>query len=215
MSYKGWIISIYETYNHKFNEKYKNINRKKKFRDLEFKQKLILTIYFTCVFSGAVIYGWGILRNNLLQYVIGMLFMICPPIVIVYFDKYQIELYKRHARVLKEVLEEENINSISVIERLIEDTSGILYKVKNGEINNYIKAISSLVGIFGAALGANLLENLNGNAKKIAIVLIVITIFMLALHLISLQVPNTKKAKIKELHETLKILLIYEKGRKK
>ncbi|MBY6931274.1 hypothetical protein [Clostridium botulinum] len=214
MSYKGWIIAIYEKYNQRYNEKYKNINRKKKFKDLETKKKLILIVYSICVISGTILYGRGIVLNNLLEYIIGTLFMICSPIIIIYFDKFQIEVYKRHARVLREILEEENINKVSIIERLIGDTAGVLYKIKNGEINNYIKLASSLIGIFVAALGANLLDRLNGNAKKVAIIIIIIIIFGLAIYLISLQTPNTKRAKVKELHETLKILLIYEEGRK-
>ncbi|MDU4478583.1 hypothetical protein [Clostridium sp.] len=215
MNYTGWIMAIYDKYKQKYNEKYKNINNKRKFKELKVKEKIVLILYLTFVIIGVTLYGAGIVLNNSLEYIIGTLFMICPPILLVYFDKLQIEIYKRHVRVLREVLEEENINTLPVIERLIRDTSGVLYKIKNGEINNYIKLASSLFGTVGAALGArNLLDKLNGNAKNVAIIIIVIIIFVLAIYLISLQLPNSKKAKIKELHEILKILLIYEEGRK-
>lgn len=154
MNYTGWIMAIYDKYKQKYNEKYKNINNKRKFKELKVKEKIVLILYLTFVIIGVTLYGAGIVLNNSLEYIIGTLFTICPPILLVYFDKLQIEIYKRHVRVLREVLEEENINTLPVIERLIRDTSGVLYKIKNGEINNYIKLASSLLfGTVGAALG--------------------------------------------------------------
>ncbi|WP_017810900.1 hypothetical protein [Clostridium saccharoperbutylacetonicum] len=194
MKYKGWIIAIYDKYELKYNEKYKNINNKKKFKELSFKKKAEFVGYFTSIVIGAVLYGAGILLNNPWKFVIGALLMIGPPMISIYFDKFKIEVYKRHARVLMEVLEEENINTVSVIERLIKDTSGGLYKINYGEINNYIKLVTSVVGIFGAAFGAgNLLDKLNGQIKNIAIFLILIIICGVTTYLISLEIPKSKK----------------------
>jgi hypothetical protein len=216
MNYNGWIMAIYYKYKERYYKKYKNINNKRKFKELKVKEKLILIFYFIFVIIGTALYGFGIVLNNPWAFITGTLFMICPPILLIYFDKFQIEIYKRHARILREVLEEENINTVSVIEKLIKDTSGIFYKIKDGEVNNYIKSLSSAVGIFGAAFGAgSLLDKLKGENRNIAIFIIVIIIFGLAAYIISFTNPNSKKAKKKELHETLKILLIYEKGRKK
>ncbi|NMF06568.1 hypothetical protein ACUH7Y_25395 [Clostridium beijerinckii] len=214
MNYKGWIMAIHDKYKIKYNEKYKNIYNKRKFKELEVKEKLVLIFYSISVIIGAILYGAGIVLNNPWMFICGTLLMIFPPMILIYFDRFEIEIYKRHARVLREVLEEENINTVSVIDRLIKDTSGALYKIKDGVISNYMKVFSSVVGTLGAAFGVgNWLDKLKGDYKNIAIFVIVMIIFIFTAYIISFVIPNSKKVKLKELHEVLKILLIYEEGK--
>lgn len=225
MNYKDWIIMIYDRYKKKYNEEYLNNNKKstRKFKDLNIKEKLKLIFYFISVISGGIVYFIGIIFNIPIIFLIGVLLMIIPPIIIIYTIKFKFEDYKRRVRVLREVLKEENINTVPVIKILIKDTSGVLYKIKDGEANNYIKLVSFVGGafglVFGAAFGAsNYLEKLKGENNNMATMFKIVILMMIIggmIYIIRRMIPGNKYEKQKELHETLKILLIYEEGNKK
>lgn len=224
MNYEDWIIIIYDRYKKKYSEKYINNNKStKKFKDLNIWERIKLILYFMFVISGGIAYLIGINLNIPIFFVIGVLFTIVPPMIIVYTIKFKLEDYKRNVHVLREVLEEENINTIPVIKTLIKDTDGILYKIKDGEANNYIKLMSFVGGLFGVLFGAafgvsNYLEKLKGENNNMATILKVIILIMVIVgvfYIIRRMIPENKYQKQKELHETLKILLIYEEGNKK
>ncbi|MFW2491696.1 hypothetical protein ACN077_24530 [Clostridium chromiireducens] len=218
MNYKGWIMNIYGRYEQKYKEKYIGNKNTRKFRDLNIVGKLIMILYFSFVIGGSISYFIGIFLNNAVISIVGIVVEILPPIILIYKTKFKQEDYRKCVCTLREVLEEESINTIPVINRLIKDTAGIMYRIKDGEVNNYIKLLTfaSASGLaFGISDYLNKLEIRNNNTIIIIKMLIVMTIIGGIIYILRLIVPGSKYAKQKEFHEILKILLIYEEGRKK
>ena len=217
MNYKDWIIIIYDKYKKKYNEKYINDKRIIKFKDITTIGKLIIIFYFTFVIGGGISYFIGILLNNLIISIIGIVAEITPPIILIYKTKFKQEDYRKCVCTLREVLEEENINTIPTINRLIKDTAGVLYRIKDGEVNNYIK-LSTFISASGLMFGvSNYLDKIeikNNNVVVIIEIFIVMAIIGGIIYILRMIIPGSKYAKQKELHEILKILSIYEEGKK-
>lgn len=218
MDYKGWIMAIYDRYKQKYNERYLTNKNRRKFKNLTTKDKLKIIFYFILVIGGGISYFIGILLNNPIIFVIGILVEIIPPMILVYKTKFKMWDYKRCVNALRDVLEEENINTVPAIKKLIKDTAGVLYKIKDGEVNNYIKLLSFVSGAVGVAFGVgNYLDKLEVKNNDMAVILklfIGIAIIGGMIYIIILVMPGSKYEKRKELHEILKILLIYEEGKK-
>ncbi|MDF2883801.1 MAG: hypothetical protein K0R54_4365 [Clostridiaceae bacterium] len=225
MNYKGWIMNIYDRYKLKYKERYtydyidkNSFKNSNKFRDLNIIGKILLISYFTFVIGGGISYFIGLYLNSPVTSAIGLIAEILPPILLICNTKYEQDEYRKCVRVLREVLEEENIKTISAIKRLIEDTAGVLYRIKDGEVNNYIKLVTFISAsglMFGVNNYLNKLEIKNNNVIIIIEILIIIAIIGGIVYILRMIVPGSKYAKQKELHEILKILLVYEEGRKK
>ncbi|WP_160687492.1 hypothetical protein [Clostridium sp. C2-6-12] len=223
MNYKGWIMNIYDRYKLKYKERYtdddknsfKNFN---KINDLNAIGKILMILYFAFVIVGGISYFVGLYLNSPVVSAIGLIAEVVPPMLLIYNTKFEQDEYKKCVRVLREVLEEENIKTIPVIKRLIKDTAGVLYRIKDGEVNNYIKLLTFISAsglMFGVSNYLNKIEIKNNNAIIIIEILIIIAIIGGIIYILRMVNPGSKYAKQKELHEILKILLIYEEGKKK
>lgn len=219
MNYNGWIMNIYDSYKEKYMfdrhmNKFSNFN---KFKDLNIIGKIILIAYFIFVIGGGVSYFIGIYLNSPVISAIGLIAEVLPPILLIYNTRFKQEDYRKCVCTLREVLDEENINTIPAIKRLIRDTAGLLYRIKDGEVNNYIKLITFISAsglMFGVSNYLNKLDIKNNNEVIMIEILVIVAIIVGVLYILRMIIPGSKYTKQKELHEILKILLIYEEGKK-
>lgn len=201
MNYKGWVLAIYETYATKYENKYS----KKKLKDLSFKKKIKLIVGWLLIVIGLIMDVIALVISNELLYLGGISVIAISLIIFDQMSKCNMEVFKKNLIVLEEVLIDENIDTVSIISQLIQDTGNLTYRLikDTGKGNIYIQILSylSASGIVAYLLNA---EN-----SKSAYLLLIIFIVIFIIYVLYSTIPYGKNQKRKTLHELLKILLVY------
>lgn len=212
MNYKGWIDAIYDKYQKRYEYLYIKRTFLEKFKLLDKKIKRNFIIYMIGFIITMAIYIGGMFYNNYSAISFAMLFLLVLVIWIKHTTKFPLELYKRDIRILKDVLTDEGIYSVEIIEKLIHDTSNLMYRLINGDLSNVVKFLSA---ILGSVLLKTILDKTSINSIVVflqgAIMLLILIASICGIYS---AYPNSRNSKMKELNEMLKILLIYELGKK-
>lgn len=212
MTYKGWIDTIYELY---IEEKYYYKEKKSLVRlihSLNKNMKIKLIICFMGYIFGMGFYVYGLFYNRKTIFFFGIIDIVLVMLYSKKVTKFTINDYKYNINILRNILKKESIYSIAVIDKLIKDTSSIFYRLLNGDLSNLIKIIT---GILSSVILKVFIENTSIELliSIFNFLLATIIIIMLFFGIYSIY-PYNRKTKMKELNEMLKILLIYELGKK-
>lgn len=211
MDYGSWVLSIYDRFDERYKDRY--IIPKKRFNDLSRVKKIqvILTIFFMLI--GLGVYEYGIFSKNKIVFCIGIFIIIVIPIMTIYIDKVDIELFKKQILILEEVLTEEGLNNENAIIRLEKDTQGILGRIKDENVLNLIKSIMGLLSAIGITTALKYIEVEYIN-KEITVMVIVISLLAMCLLIIAyyilLSIPNGKMVRKKQFNQLLRILIVYK-----
>ena len=215
MQYKWWITAFYDEYCERKKELEKNRHERftlKKFlKALLEKENRLLLIFMICVLIISILFIVGIIDP--VGYVILLfsseILMLLPES---YRNSKKIRLsyYKENINILIDILVEEGLYDTEIINRLLEDTGGIFYKIKSGSMN-YVKSIILVITSIPIALGIK--GELNLEFKTIIVITIVV-IFILSVivwvYFLIKSLSFTDSYKKEQLHERLKIILMYK-----
>jgi membrane protein YdbS with pleckstrin-like domain len=211
MDYGSWVLSIYDRFDERYKDRY--ITTKKRFKDLSRVKKIQVIITILLMLIGLGVYEYGIFSKNEIVFCIGVFIILVIPIMTIYIDKVDIELFKKQILILEEVLTEEGLNNENAIIRLEKDTQGILGRIKDENVLNLIKSIMGLLSAIGITTALKYIgvEYIN---KEITVKVIVISLLAMCLLIISyyilLSIPNGKMVRKKQFNQLLRILIVYK-----
>ncbi|WP_291571449.1 hypothetical protein [Clostridium sp. UBA4548] len=215
MDYKGWVLSIYDEYVKRYNEKYNAKEEKVKLKDvisiMKRKEKragsiaIILFLLSIILLMGLSLFGK---IENAEIYIMAE--VLCA-FLIAYFYNYKhevdIQTYHRRVDVLREVLIDEGLYNEGFVRSLRSYTGGIFYKISE-KIRGVIKGgigIASIIGFNYTFIRSN-----NDIVLLIvAIMAIVMTIAYYA-HIYLICMPNSRVIRRGNFHVILNILIAYD-----
>ncbi|GEM_PF-6367787 len=215
MQYKWWVIALYNEYCIREKElkkdKRKKITLKKFFKSLLEKENRLMLIFMVCVLIISILFIIGIIepvKYWILLFSTEMLFLL--PESYRNSKKIRLSHYREDINILIDILIKENLYDIDIINRLLEDTGGVFYKVKNGKMG-YLKSIIVIITSIPVTLGFKAKLNLELKAYALILFIIIfIVVFIIWINYIVKELPFTDSYKKDQLHERLKIVLMYK-----
>ncbi|MDC0803504.1 hypothetical protein POG14_15045 [Clostridium paraputrificum] len=212
MTYRGWIDAIYDKYQKRYEYLYPKRTLWEKIKSLNKKNKINFIIYIVGFVIAMFLYVLGLFVDNNILTVLGFVILICLVPWLKHVTKFPLELYRNDIRILKEIMKDEGIYTVEIIEKLIKDTSNIAYRLLNGDLSNVVKFLSAILGsvLFKALIDKTSVDLIIYFLQGA----IAVTIVIACIYGIYSAYPNSRNSKMKELNEMLKILLIYELGKK-
>ncbi len=227
MGYKGWILSIYDEYKKRFNDKYEpklsKIETIKKVVKVGVKREnilpfLTLMVYIVLIIAIFTLYPFKIISTKefitLFAYGTLSFLLIYSP----YIYKYEPDLksYENKIKILRDILNERKIYNIDVVSELRDQTGGIIYKIRKLKIFailNTLIALGIFTGIGEAAKGltGEAPKGVLGEVISFSIALIIISVpTVYSIYSVLTIVPNNRITRRKDFHELLKILMVYD-----
>lgn len=205
MDYDGWLLSIYDKYKEKYNEKYPN--ERLKFKEISSKNKIKMVYFFAVLFVGLFVLGYAVYYKNVQATFISILLIVLGPLLVMYTNETKLNKYRNHIDVLYNVLADEKLNRKTQIEDLAKDTGGISYRIKITDADKVLKLITSLLG---AASITYLFNKVTSDILILIISLVIMIVSIIwVIYSILLMVPNSRLERKKRFNELLKVLLIY------
>lgn len=212
MDYNGWVLSIYDEYRKRYDDKYEiKLSKWKRF-------KRIIKVAFTKknVFPFMTITLYGILLAVILILLTlkvintksfinifssgTLLYILCfSPYM--YKNEPELQSYCSRIEILRNVLKEQNIYNRDVIVELKNHTGNIFYKLGNFTMNVLIAAG------FTAGIGEFLRRSDIQFFTYAVTVIIVAVIAIYSVYSIVTAIPNNRIVRRKNFHQLLKILL--------
>lgn len=185
MEYNEWLISIYDETIKRYKKEHEF--KLKKFKELSVKVKIQLILFIVCCLIGFLLNIYGIYKKYNEFLFMGCLVMFMPPTLLLYSQKYDLQYFKDNIEILKQVLESENLNNVEAIERLIKDTSGVLYRINDMLIPKLI------INVIGASGITYIINKLGGEVISLVISLfiLIITVCLLGYYILR-SIPNSK-----------------------
>lgn len=206
MSYMEWVLSLYDEYVRRYDERYPEEKFKfRNIRNMNWKNRLKL-MYFVFGYIMAIIlnvYGSYIKNMNVVG--IGLLLTFVLPYTVIYTLDRSIDKLKKRIQILKDVLQEENLLSYKKILKLTNDTGSTVYKLLN---SNLEKLVNLIISFLGTTLFINIINNITSITMEVILLGIVFILeFVFAIYSFLSIVPNNRITRKKNFHEMLLILL--------
>lgn len=210
MNYSDWILSIYYEYQKKYDEgKDKKEKTSKKFKDLDTKTKIKLVVYISAVILGGIIYIYGIVSSNPIDYILGVLLFIVPSAIMIYIDQLPLKYYKRSIIILNNILKKDGLDNVKSIEQLITETGGNS-KIKKVRESITVKSTGSFITNSGIAYILSGIDN--EIIKNVFIIVMVLFWGVGTVYCILRTIPRGKMVRRREFNQLLKILLFYKQN---
>lgn len=211
MQYKWWITALYDEYEKRKKEQQKNEHKKITLKEFMKKENRAVHIFMICVFIISILFITGLI-NEMYYWILLLL----TEIVIILPESYRnskklnLNIFKEDVQILKDIMIEEGIYDISIINKLLENTGGFLYKIENDKMN-YLKYIIILLSSIPITFGAKIKVSLDLEIYLvIAFILLLILGTIIWISYIIKSLSFTDGYKKEQLHEKLKILLMYK-----
>lgn len=213
MDYMGWILSIYDKCEKQYKEKHnKNERRTKKeiwnalWKKENRYMSALLILFIVGLIATGILYFWGAL-NNAQYYILILMAGFCiGTIPILYKYELSLEEYEEKLNILKDILDERNLNNKETIKFLLKKTKGSLYKI----ISIAISLFSSLVSAGLLKYGIDFIkEKLQTVIPVVFVILIIVVPIFLLCYQIALIIPNSRIERRQKFHQLLKILYVY------
>ncbi len=212
MDYTGWILSIYDECERRYNKKYikkLDIHQPKEYISLFLKKD---NRYMTSLLGGLllgvlsiiVLYFLGVVSNIGYYVIILIMIFLLGLIPILYKYELKLEDYEKKLVLLVEILEEHNLNKKEIKKLLLKQTKGILYRI-----------LSILIGILASSgIFKYVADQMKGKIETViplilAILMILISMFYI-FYIIAIIIPNNRILRRQKFHELLKILCVYD-----
>ncbi|OSA92657.1 UNVERIFIED_ORG: hypothetical protein B2H93_13950 [Clostridium botulinum] len=215
MDYMGWILSIYDECERRYNKKYikkLDIHRPKEYISLFLKKE---NRYMTLLLGGLllgvlfiiVLYFLGLVSNIEYYVIIPIMIFLLGLIPILYKYELELEDYEKKLVLLAEILEEHNLNKKEIKKLLLKQTKGILYRMLN--------ILIGLIGILApSGIFKYVADQMKGKIETViplilAILMISIPMFYIFYQIATI-IPNNRILRRQKFHQLLKILCVYD-----
>lgn len=217
MDYRGWILSIYDEFQRVYNKENSKIKKTKKqvLKEMFLKENLFITLVVLsyAILQITLIILYIKIKDRSISWCMVLVMFVTGFLASTQMYKNELTIYKYHEMIetLKEVLEQNNLNSEHYVRYLLKYTGGVLYKIKNvkggGMISNTL-AGSTAVYIADRVFKSSLLS-------LIIIIGLLVAFLFTIIYLYLSEIPNSRIVRKSQFHQLLRILVDYEYESKK